>query len=90
MLHCKRAVRADYRMSLFWLVFNEEGDIAVVIIPASALVYARLDAAKKELDEGTFVEAHQLDDKLLERIPKAMIGRRLNQDEAKRLLAKLG
>jgi hypothetical protein len=61
----------------------------VVLLPASALVYARLDALMKGLDEGTFVEAHRLDDNLSERIPKVMIGRRLNQDEAKKLLAKL-
>jgi hypothetical protein len=40
------------------------------------------------LDEGTFTEGHELDRKW--RVPKAMIGRRLSQEEAKRLLAKLG
>ena len=75
-------------MSLCWLVFDLDGDIAVVILPASALVYARLDAAKMGLDEGTFVEGHQLDDKLSRRVPKNMIGRRLSQDEATKLLKK--
>jgi hypothetical protein len=48
------------------------------------LVYvASLDG----LDEGEFTEGHELDRKW--RVPKAMIGRRLSQEEAKWLLAKL-
>jgi hypothetical protein len=43
-------------------------------------------AALAELDEGTFTEGHELDRKW--RVPKEMIGRRLSQEEAKRLLAK--
>jgi hypothetical protein len=39
-----------------------------------------------KLDEGEFTEGHELDGKW--RVPKAMIGRRLSQDEARRLLAK--
>jgi hypothetical protein len=42
------------------------------------------------LDEGTFTEGHELDRKTEKQIPKAMIGRRLTQEEAKRLLAKFG
>jgi hypothetical protein len=38
------------------------------------------------LDEGTFTEGHELDRKW--KIAKAMIGRRLTQGEAKKLLAK--
>jgi hypothetical protein len=38
------------------------------------------------LDEGTVTEGHQFDRKW--RVPKEMIGRRLSQEEAKRLLAK--
>jgi hypothetical protein len=44
-------------------------------------------AALARLDEGTFTEGHELDRKW--RVPKAMIGRRLSQAEAKRLLATL-
>ena len=43
-------------------------------------------AALAGLDEGTFTEDHELDRKW--QVP-AMIGRRLTQEEAKRLLAKL-
>ena len=41
----------------------------------------------KALDEGEFTEGHELPGKW--RVPKAMIGRRLSQAEAKKLLAKL-
>jgi hypothetical protein len=43
-------------------------------------------AALANLDKGEFTEGHGLDGKW--RVPKAMIGRRLSQQEAKRLLAK--
>jgi len=45
-------------------------------------------AALAELDQGTFTEGHELDRKW--QVPKEMIGRRLSQEEAKRLLAKFG
>jgi hypothetical protein len=45
-------------------------------------------AALANLDQGTFTEGHELDGKW--QMPKAMIGKRLSQGEAKRLLAKLG
>jgi hypothetical protein len=44
-------------------------------------------AALAGLDQGEFTESHELDRKW--RVPKAMIGRRLSQEEAKKLLAKL-
>jgi hypothetical protein len=40
------------------------------------------------LDQGEFIEGHELDRKW--QVPKAMTGRRLSQAEAKRLLANLG
>jgi hypothetical protein len=40
------------------------------------------------LDESNFTEGHELDRKTTKQVPKAMIGRRLSQEEAKRLLAK--
>ena len=42
----------------------------------------------RHLDEGEFTEGHELDRKW--QVPKAMVGRRLSQGEAKRLLAKFG
>jgi hypothetical protein len=43
-------------------------------------------AALARQDEGEFTEAYEHDRKW--RLPKAMVGRRLSQEEAKRLLAK--
>jgi hypothetical protein len=40
------------------------------------------------LDEGVFTEGHELDRKTERQVPKEVIGRRLSQEEAKRLLAK--
>ena len=45
-------------------------------------------AALTGLDQDTFTEAHKLDPKTEKQVPKAMIGRRLSQEEAWRLLAK--
>jgi hypothetical protein len=45
-------------------------------------------ASLDRLDEGEFTEGHELDRKW--RVAKEMIGRRLTQAEAKRLLAKFG
>src|SRR5215813_1295968 len=50
-------------------------------------IHARMRAALSGLDQGEFTEGHELDRKW--GVPKAMIGRRLSQGEAKRLLAKL-
>ena len=59
-----------------------------LIEPAHSLIYARLRASLDELDEGEFTEGHELDRKW--RVAKEMVGRRLSQEEAKRLLARLG
>jgi hypothetical protein len=48
-----------------------------------------MHAALAGLGEGAFTEGHELDGKTEKRVPKGMIGRRLSQGEAKRLLAKL-
>jgi hypothetical protein len=75
-------------MSLYWLVFRHNNQISVVIEPGASPIHARMRAALAGLDEGTFTEAHELDRKTMKQVPKAMIGRRLSQEEAKRLLAK--
>jgi hypothetical protein len=52
----------------------------------SSPIHARIRASLANLDEGEFTEGHELDRKW--RVPKGMIGRRLSQEEVKRLLAK--
>jgi len=77
-------------MPLYWLCYRHDDRISVVIEPAPSLVHARMRAALAGVDEGTFTEGHELDRKTERQIPKAMIGRKLSQTEAKRLLARFG
>jgi hypothetical protein len=54
--------------------------ISVVIEPGASLIRARLRASIDGPDQGDFTEARELDRKW--RVPKAMIGRRLSQEES--------
>jgi hypothetical protein len=74
-------------MPLYWLFYRHNNQISVVIEPGASLIHARMRAALANLDQGDFTEGHELDRKW--RVPKEMIGRRLSQEEAKKLLAKL-
>ena len=76
-------------MPLYWLCYRHNNQVSVVIEPGTSLVHARMGAGLAELDEGEFTEGHELDRKTTKQVPKAMIGCRLSQEEAKRLLAKL-
>ena len=73
-------------MPLYWLCYRHNNQISVIIEPGASLIHARKRAALAELDQGEFSEGHELDRTW--QVPKAMIGRRLSQEEAKRLLAK--
>jgi hypothetical protein len=75
------------QMPLYWLCYRNGDQIWVVIEPAPSFIHARMRASLSGLDQGEFTEGHELDRKW--QVPKAMIGRRLAQTEAKRLLAKL-
>ena len=57
-----------------------------ILTNSEGSVLARMSAAIAELDEGEFTEGHELDRKW--RVAKEMVGRRLSQEEAKRLLEK--
>ena len=72
---------------LHWLVYRNNNQISVVIEPGASFIHARLRASLDGLDQGEFTEGHELDRKW--RVPKEMIGRRLTQAEAKRVLARL-
>jgi hypothetical protein len=74
-------------MFLYWLCYRHNNQISVVIEPGASLIHARMRASLDGLDEGTFTEGHELDGKTEKQVPKTMIGRRLSQTEAKRLLA---
>jgi len=75
-------------MPLYWLCYRRNNSISVIIEPAHSLIHARLRSAIDGLDEGEFTEGHELLGRW--KMPKAMIGRRLSQDEAKKLLAEFG
>jgi hypothetical protein len=75
-------------MPLYWLCYRHNNQISVVIEPGASIIHARMCAALANLDEGEFTEGHELDRKW--KVAKEMIGRRLSQAEAKRLLAKFG
>ena len=74
-------------MPLYWLVYRHNNSISVAIEPGASLIHARMRAALANLDEGDFTEGHELDRKW--KVAKEMMGRRLSQAEAKKLLAKL-
>jgi hypothetical protein len=74
-------------MPLYWLCYHHSNQIFVVIDGAS-LIHARMRAALHGLDEGDFTEGHELDRKW--KVAKEMVGRRLSQEDAKRLLAEFG
>jgi hypothetical protein len=69
-------------MPLYWLCYQHNNQISVVIEPAASLIHARMHAAIADLDLGEFTEGHELPWK----VPKQMIGRRLSQEGAKLLL----
>lgn len=75
-------------MPLFWLCYRHNNQLKVVIELGASILHARMRAALAGLDEGTFTEGHELDGKTEKQVPKAMIGRRLTQEEATRLLTK--
>jgi hypothetical protein len=74
-------------MSLSWLCYRHNNQISVVTEPDASLIHARMRAALAKLDEDEFTAGHELDHKW--QVPtQEMVGRRLSQEEAKRLLAK--
>jgi hypothetical protein len=75
-------------MPFCWLVYRLNNQISVVIEPRASLIHARMRAVLDGLDEGEFTEGHELPGKW--KVAKQMVGRRLTQAEAKRLLAKFG
>ena len=74
-------------MPLYWLCYQHNNSVSIVIEPEASLIHARMRAALANLDQGEFTEGHELDRKW--QVPKEMVGRRLSQQEAKRLLAKV-
>jgi len=78
-----------YVRAVLWLVYRTSGGVRVLIQPAITLLYARLAVTMHDGEPGDFVEAHPLDQKLIKRTPKDMIGKQLTAAQAQRLLTKL-
>lgn len=74
-------------MPHFWIVNETEDGKRVFIQEAGSLITARLKASMAGF-EGKFVEAHQLQAKMVKAIPAKMLGRVLMPEEAARLLKK--
>jgi hypothetical protein len=72
-------------MPLYWLCYRYNNGISVVIEPGASPIHARMRASLANLDQGEFTEGHALDSKTEKQVPKEMIGRRLSQEEARRL-----
>jgi hypothetical protein len=81
-------VMLSLQMPLYWLCYRHSNQISVVIEPRASLIHARMRASLDGLVEGEFTEGHELDRKW--KVAKQMVGRRLSQEEAKKLLAKFG
>lgn len=76
---------------MYWLSYRLKGKTAVVIRPEQTEIAARLLAlvCDGSLRARDFKEALPLDAATARRIPKNMIGRRLTQAEARRLLRQI-
>lgn len=74
-------------MPYFWIVNQTDDGKRVFIQESGDLITARLKASMAGFD-GKFVEAHQLEPKMVKAIPAKMLGRVLKPEEAGRLLRK--
>jgi hypothetical protein len=76
---------------VYWLSFRVKGKTAVVIRPEQTEIAAKLIALVSDgsLRAQDFKEALHLDAATARRIPKDMIGRKLTQSEARRLLRQI-
>ena len=75
-------------MPLFWIVHELDGKRRIFIVQAGAPITARIKASIAGFD-GTFVEAHMLDERRARKVPKKMIGRELSDHEVRALLERL-
>lgn len=54
------------------------------------MLHARITASlKHNLDVKALIEGHELDDEMVRKIPKTLVGKRLTVNEAKELLDRL-
>ena len=75
-------------MRLYWLAFQIDGKILVVIQPGESLVQARMKAALAGL-RAVDLDGYELDAKTAAKVPMEVIGRPLSRSEAAKLLDRL-
>ena len=71
---------------MFWLAYDKGGRRYIVIEPASTLILARMLAATKDSEKGTFSGGFPLENTIAKDVPRDMIGRALPLSEAEKLL----
>jgi hypothetical protein len=77
-------------MSLWWLCYRRSGEIKVVIVEATSLIFARMHVSLARADEdAAFVEGHELDEVYSALVPARYIGSMLPRRSAATLLDRL-
>ncbi len=77
-------------MSLWWLCYRQSGEIKVIIVEATSLIFARLHVSLAQADEdATFVEGYELDGAHSALVPARYIGSMLSRRSAATLLDRL-
>lgn len=71
--------------TIFWLVFKKHNKVAVIIQPAGDIIAARMRAMLAGI-KGDFQEGHEMDAKMIKKIPNAQIGKVLSRTQANALL----
>jgi hypothetical protein len=73
---------------MWWMVFEQNGERYVWIQEASTIMAARLKASLAGHSAG-FIEAHELTEKIIKKLPKVMAHKRIRIAEAAKLLERL-
>jgi hypothetical protein len=77
-------------MSLWWLCYRQSGEIKVVIVEATSLIFARMHVSLAQSDEdASFVEGYELDEGHSALVPARYIGSMLSRRSAATLLDRL-
>jgi hypothetical protein len=76
------------RQPLFWIVREDNGARSVFLQAATAKIFALIRSAIAG-HRGKLAEIHELDAKMVRRVPKKLIGRVLRLSEATALLKRL-
>jgi hypothetical protein len=77
-------------MSLWWLCYRQSGEIKVILVEATSLIFARMHISLAHTDkDATFVEGYELDEAHSALVPARYIGSVLSRRSAATLLDRL-